>query len=86
MEDTAANLGKLGPPGASRQFPLRKVLTEGRQFRLRDREGKVAFSGNIAGRFKGPEPINDFGLDHGCFRIEYLRGEEWVELKLKRRA
>ena len=85
VEDTAANLGKLGPPGTKRLFPLRKILSEGRQFRLRNQDGKIAFTGNIVGKFKGPEPINDFGLDHGCFRIEYLRGEEWMELRLKRK-
>ena len=82
VEDTAANLGKLGPPGAARQFPVARVLTQGQEFRLRDREGRVTYTGKIAGNFRGPEPVNDFGLDHGCMRIEYLRDGKWVELKL----
>ncbi len=83
VEDTAANLGKLGPSGASRHFPIPRVLKEGREFRLRDRDGKIAFTGKIAGNFKGLEPIADFGLDHGCLRIEYLRGDRWTELRAK---
>ena len=82
MQDTAANLGRLGPPGASRQFPIRRVLAEGREFRLRDRDGRITHTGLIAGEFRGPEPVNDFGLDHGCMRIEYLRDGEWQELRL----
>ena len=83
IEDTAANRGKLGPRGASRLFPVRQVLMDGREFRLRDHDGHIAFTGRIVGVFGGYEPVKDYGLDHGCLRIEYRHGDHWTELRPK---
>jgi len=81
VESTATSLGRLGPPGAAKRFTIPRVLTTGEPFRLLDREGKVRFNGRIAGEYQGVEPVVDFGMDHGCFLIEYQRGGRWVRVR-----
>ena len=81
-EHSATEVGRLGPAGATRRFTIPKVLNVGEEFRLVDRDGTVRFSGKIAGEYEGVEPVVDFGIGHSCFVIEYLRGGQWVRVRV----
>tara|TARA_R100001510_G_C7652376_1_gene210189 strand:- start:2223 stop:2627 length:405 start_codon:yes stop_codon:yes gene_type:complete len=49
-------------------------------FRLMANDKLVLFHGKIAGRYKGPEPLDDFGREHGCCIIEYEVKGGWERL------
>ena len=56
-------------------------LKGGARFRLTNRNGTARFSGMIAGSYQGVEPLVDFGMDHDCYVIEYLRDGKWVRVR-----
>ena len=79
--DTATMLGKVGPPGAASRFPIRTLTNQGIRFRMRTADKKVRYTGCIAGRFVGMEPLRDYGEQHGCTTIEYERQGKWYTLR-----
>jgi hypothetical protein len=54
------------------------VIIEGDHFRLVNAAGEVQFSGYILGEFNGTEPLEDYGLENGCAKIEYEKEGDWI--------
>ena len=77
--ETSDRTGRVGPRSASGVWKLRDVLGSGVQFRMSDATGRVRFTGYLAGEFTGNEPLDEFGSEKGCTRIEIQRGEDWEE-------
>lgn len=80
-ESKPGMVGNTGPVGAQPAFPVSRILAEGVRFRLRDAAGQVRFTGLVAGEYRGIEPLVDFGVFHGCLRIEYERAGRWTEVR-----
>lgn len=76
-------IGKIGPPGAPTQFRFDRVIAGGAEFRLFDSEGRARFSGFILGRYKGPEPLLEYGYEFGCIAIAYKRNGRWVPMPVE---
>ncbi len=78
LGDSSDAVGRIGPRGASDRAPFDQVIRDGVHFRMLDASGRAQFSGYLLGEFKGHEPLEDYGRDSGCTRIEYERDGEWV--------
>jgi len=81
LGDSSDAVGKIGPRGSRNRERFDKIIIHGDHFRLLNEAGEVQFTGYILGRYRGPEPLHDYGLGNGCARIEYERDGEWVEVK-----
>jgi len=79
LGDSSDAIGRIGPKGAKNRVRFDTVIIDGEHFRLLDDEGRVRFVGYILGEYGGREPLEDYGRDNGCARIEYERDGEWVE-------
>ena len=80
LGDTSDAVGRIGPPGVRGRAPFDRVIREGAHFRLLDAAGDSQFSGYIMGTYRGSEPLDDFGRDNGCVRIDYEGEGGWVEV------
>ena len=78
LGDSSDAVGKIGPHGAQKRERFDKIIIHGDHFRLINQAGEVQFTGYILGTFDGPEPLEDYGRENGCSRIEYERDGEWV--------
>jgi hypothetical protein len=78
LGDSSDAVGKIGPHGAQKRERFDKIIIHGDHFRLINQAGEVQFTGYILGDFSGPEPLEDYGRENGCSRIEYERDGEWV--------
>ena len=67
-----------GPNASRMKLPLPELVRTGHRFRLLDRFGTEKMSGFIAGKFKGPEPLDEYGRQFGCTVIEYERKRKWM--------
>jgi hypothetical protein len=79
--DTSASVGRRGPPGADPALTTTRVVKEGEQFRLLNREGQVRFLGMVLGTYQGVEPLVDFGIARECYVIQYKRDGKWVRVR-----
>ena len=70
---------------AGQHITLSAVIREGRRFRLL-KAGIPVLEGYIVGKFKGPEPLEEYGTLVGCTDIEYEQDGYWVTLGLARLA
>lgn len=80
LGDSSDAVGKIGPHGARNRERFDKIIIHGDHFRLINQSGEVQFTGYILGEFLGPEPLEDYGRENGCSRIEYERDGEWVSV------
>ena len=81
LGDDSEAVGKIGPAGARNRERFDKIIIHGDHFRLINPSGEVQFTGYILGTFDGPEPLEDYGRENGCSRIEYERDGEWVPVE-----
>ncbi len=68
-----------GPHGARKRH-IAELIQSGQRFRLVGANGAQKLSGFIMGKYRGPEPLLDYGKRFGCAAIEYERGREWVRV------
>ena len=80
LGDTSDAVGKIGPRGAAHRERFDKIIIHGAHFRLLNDAGEVQFTGYILGDYKGMEPLDDYGRNNGCSRIEYERDGQWQAL------
>lgn len=80
LGDSSDAVGKIGPNGARNRERFDKIIIHGDHFRLINQSGEVQFTGYILGEFQGNEPLDDYGRENGCSRIEYERDGEWVSV------
>ena len=80
LGDSSDAVGKIGPNGARNRERFDKIIIHGDHFRLINQAGEVQFTGYILGEFHGNEPLDDYGRENGCSRIEYERDGEWVSV------
>jgi len=78
LGDSSDAVGKIGPSGVSGRARFDTVILQGEHFRLLDSSGEVRYIGYILGDYRGPEPLEDYGREHGCTAIEYERDGKWV--------
>ncbi len=78
--DVSSAFAKIGPTGVGNRMSLGQVIQDGEHFRLLDGAGEVKYTGYINGDYAGPEPLEDFGREHGCTDIEYDVGDRWAAL------
>ncbi|MDH3379352.1 MAG: hypothetical protein OEQ39_20695 [Gammaproteobacteria bacterium] len=78
--DPSESIAKRGPAGTSQAFPTPVIVNEGDAFRLMNTDGEIRYCGMILGKYNGFEPMSEFGRQHGCCYIEYLREGKWVRL------
>ena len=76
--DVDESIAKRGPAGTSRAFPTPVIISKGHDFRLMSADGEVQYCGMILGSYQGLEPLSEFGRQHTCCHIEYLREGNWV--------
>ena len=81
LGDSSEAVGKIGPSGARNRAPFDTVIIHGEHFRMLNAAGEAQFSGYILGEYSGREPLDDYGADNGCTRIEYERDGEWVPVE-----
>ena len=43
--------------------------------------GEVQFSGYILGQYQGSEPLDDYGSENGCSKIEFELEGGWVSIE-----
>lgn len=79
--DSSDAVGKLGPPGAADRERFDTVIIHGEHFRMLNANGETQFSGYIIGEFDGSEPLDDYGAENGCVRIEFERDGRWMSLE-----
>ena len=63
------------------KLPLPELIRTGYRFRLLDANGSQKMSGFIAGKFKGREPLDEYGKSFGCTIIEYQSKQKWIRLR-----
>ena len=50
-------------------------MTKGRAFRMRDQDGDLTYTGYLAGKARGTEPLDDDGFGFGgCFAASFVIG------------
>jgi hypothetical protein len=81
LGDSSDAVGKIGPRGAKNRERFDKIIIHGDHFRLLNDAGVVQFTGYILGEYEGREPLDDYGRNNGCTRIEYERAGEWVAVE-----
>lgn len=74
-------VGKIGPSGSTNRAPFDAVIIHGDHFRMLNDAGEAQFSGYILGKYRGREPLDDFGSENGCSLIEFEQDGEWVSLE-----
>ena len=79
--DPSESIAKRGPPGTSQAFPTLVIVSDGNDFRLTNADGEVRYCGMILGKYQGYEPMLEFGRQHACCHIEYLRDGNWVRFE-----
>ena len=80
LGDTSDAVGRIGPRGAPNRAPFDQVIRDGERFRMSNARGEVQFLGYIMGSFSGSEPLDDYGLDNGCSKLEYEYEGRWISL------
>lgn len=78
-DDTSDFVGRIGPQGSA-QAGVHKIIEGGAHFRMCGSDGTVRYTGYIVGEWNGLEPLEEYGKDRGCSRIEYERGGSWRNL------
>jgi hypothetical protein len=81
LTDPSESIAKRGPSGTSQALPTPVIVSDGDDFRLMDENGEIRFGGMILGKYQGPEPLLEFGRQHACCHIEYLREGNWVRFE-----
>ena len=81
LGDSSDAVGKIGPNGSRNRERFDKIIIHGDHFRLINHSGEVQFTGYILGTFDGNEPLEDYGRENGCSKIEYERDGEWVSVE-----
>jgi hypothetical protein len=79
--DVDESIAKRGPAGTSQTFPTPVIISKGDDFRLMSADGEVQYCGMILGSYQGLEPLSEFGRQHACCDIEYLREGNWVRFE-----
>lgn len=79
--DVDEPIAKRGPAGTSQTFPTPVVIGKGDDFRLMSADGEVRYCGMILGSYQGLEPLSEFGRQHACCDIEYLREGNWIRFE-----
>ena len=57
------------------------VIKEGQQFRMLDENDEVRYTGWIHGNYTGREPLEEYGGEKGCVRIELEHDGEWIPVQ-----
>ena len=78
-ESTNELVSRLGS-GIEYHAGINNLVSRGAHFRMSGDDGRVHFSGYIVGECSGREPLEEFGHDRGCTKIEYERNGNWVAL------
>ncbi len=78
LGDSSDAVGKIGPRGAENRARFDMIIIHGEHFRLLNDAGETQFTGYILGDFEGREPLDDYGVENGCSRIEYEQEGEWI--------
>jgi len=81
LGESSEAVGKIGPSGAADRASFDTVIIHGDHFRMLNAAGEAQFSGYILGDYTGSEPLDDYGAENGCTRIEYERDGEWVSVE-----
>ncbi len=76
-DQTSDFVGRIGPSGAA-QAGIKALIERGSHFRMRDESGNVRYTGYILGECSGREPLDEYGKQRGCTRIEYEREGKWA--------
>ena len=79
--DSSDAVGKIGPPGAKNRERFDKVIMHGEHFRMLNAFGEAQYSGYILGEYDGQEPLDDYGRERECVKIEFERDGNWVSLE-----
>lgn len=79
--DSSGSVGQIGPSGAKDRVRFDIVIREGRQFRMLDEHSEVRYSGWIHGKYSGREPLEEYGSEKGCVRIELEHDGEWTSVQ-----
>ena len=66
-----------GPEGRQR-YTLAQLVQKGQRFRMLDASGSQKLYGFILGRYKGPEPLVEYGERFECVAIDYAHKGGWV--------
>ena len=69
--NTGARIWQSGPNPEKPRATMHDLLDHGTSFRLINKEGVAMYEGYIIGEYKGEEPYEEYGRDHGCVSIEY---------------
>lgn len=80
LGDSSEAVGKIGPSGSTNRAPFDSVIIHGEHFRMLNDAGEVQFSGYILGKYRGGEPLDDYGSENGCSFIEFEQEGGWVSL------
>ena len=86
LGDTSDAVGKIGPSSAKKRERFDKVIIDGAHFRMLNAGDEVQFSGHILGEYHGREPLEDYGRENGCVRIEYEQDGDWIPVESFRRS
>lgn len=81
LGDSSEAVGKIGPSGSANRAPFDSVIIHGEHFRMLNHARVAQFSGYILGRFRGREPLDDYGSENGCAFIEFERDGSWLSLE-----
>ena len=81
LGESSEAVGKIGPSGSTNRAPFDSVIIHGEHFRMLNHARVAQFSGYILGRFRGREPLDDFGSENGCEFIEFERDGSWLSLE-----
>jgi len=81
LGDSSEAVGKIGPSGSKNREPFDAVIIHGEHFRMLNDAGEVQFSGYILGQYQGSEPLDDYGSENGCAKIEFELEGGWVSLE-----
>ena len=81
LGESSEAVGQIGPSGSTQRAPFASVLLPGEHFRMLNDAGEAQFSGYILGKYRGHEPLEDYGSENGCSFIEFERDGEWVSLE-----
>lgn len=86
LGESSEAVGKIGPSGAGNRAAFDTVIIHGEHFRMLNAAGETQFSGYILGEYAGSEPLDDYGAENGCTRIEYEQDGKWVSVEEFRRG
>ena len=81
LTDSSGSVGQIGPPGTKDRARFDIVIKDGQQFRMLDENGELRYSGWLHGEYTGLEPLEEYGREKGCVRIELEHDGAWIPVE-----